>query len=85
MQRVEDTGNCRYKFSNGLLKLKLKEFIRESLKRDIVILDELPNSGLTVVEKLEKASTYCDCAIILLTRDDELMDGGETRKAECNS
>lgn len=67
---------------NELLKLKLKEFIRERLKREIVILDELPNSGLTVVEKLEKASTYCNCAIILLTRDDEVVDGG--RRARQN-
>lgn len=61
---------------NELLKLKLKEFIRDRLKREIIILDELPNSGLTIVEKLEKASTYCNCAIVLLTKDDELMEGG---------
>lgn len=61
---------------NELLKLKLKEFIRERLKRDIVILDELPNNGLTIVEKLEKASSSCNSAIVLLTKDDELKDGG---------
>lgn len=61
---------------NELLKFKLKEFIRERLKRDIVILDELPNNGLTIVEKLEKASSSCNSAIVLLTKDDELKDGG---------
>lgn len=61
---------------NELLKLKLKEFIRDRLKRKTIILDELPNSGLTIVEKLEKASSYCNCAIVLLTKDDELVDGG---------
>lgn len=61
---------------NELLKLKLKEFIRDRLKREIIVLDELPNSGLTIVEKLEKASSYCNCAIVLLTKDDELMEGG---------
>ena len=61
---------------NELLKLKLKEFIRERVKREIIILDELPNRGLTIVEKLEKASAFCNCAIVLLTKDDEIMDGG---------
>lgn len=61
---------------NDLLKLKLKDFIRNRLNRDTVILSELPNSGLTIVEKLEKASMSCNCAIVLLTKDDETKNGG---------
>ena len=36
----------------------------------------MPNRGLTIVEKLEKASAFCNCAIVLLTKDDEITDGG---------
>ena len=61
---------------NELLKLKLKEYIRSRLKREIIILDELPNNGLTIVEKLEKASAYCNYAIVLLTKDDQVKEGG---------
>ena len=61
---------------NELLKLKLKDFLQNKLQRDTVILSELPNHGLTVVEKLEKASRSCNRAIVLLTKDDETKDGG---------
>ena len=36
----------------------------------------MANNGLTIVEKLERASNYCNAAIILLTKDDETKDGG---------
>jgi len=61
---------------NELLKLKLKDFLTNRLGRRVVVLSELPSHGLTVVEKLERASQQCSCAIILMTRDDETKDGG---------
>ena len=60
---------------NELLLLRLKNFVATSLKLDSVVLKELPSRGLTVVEKLERASEKCSFAVILLTRDDEQHDG----------
>ncbi len=60
-----------------LLKYQLKDFLENKLKREVVILSEQPNKGLTVVEKLELASERCDKAIILLTKDDEMADGNK--------
>ena len=57
------------------LKYMLKDFVREKLGRNCVILAEQPNNGLTIVEKLEIASEKCNKAIILLTKDDEMSDG----------
>jgi predicted nucleotide-binding protein len=61
---------------NELLKLKLKDFVQSRLHRQAVILSEQPSRGLTIVEKLERASEKCKSAIILLTKDDEQIDGG---------
>jgi predicted nucleotide-binding protein len=61
---------------NELLKLKLKDFVENRLKRKAVVLSEQPSKGMTVVEKLERASGECSSAIILMTGDDTLRDGG---------
>ena len=37
-----------------LAKLKLKEFIRESLKFNPLVLADQPSDGMTIVEKLER-------------------------------
>lgn len=58
-----------------LLKLQLKDFVREKLGKKAVILSDQPNNGMTIVEKLEAASEKCNKAIILLTKDDEMADG----------
>lgn len=58
-----------------LLKYQLKDFVREKLGKTALILSELPNNGLTIVEKLEAVSEKCCKAIILLTKDDEMADG----------
>ena len=57
-------------------KLKLKEFLKERLRLEPVILADQPDLGLTVVEKLEKYGPQCDFALILLTADDETVGGG---------
>lgn len=60
---------------NEVLKLKLKDFLRDRLDRETLILSEYPNRGLTVVEKLEKVSKLCNQAVVLLTKDDKQEDG----------
>jgi hypothetical protein len=61
---------------NEVAKLKLKEFVKERLDMEPVILAEQPDLGLTVVEKLEKYGPECDFALILLTADDQTVSGG---------
>lgn len=61
---------------NELLKLKLKEFIQERLRKNVIVLADQPSRGLTVVEKLEKISNYCNRAVILMTKDDYQYDNG---------
>ncbi len=61
---------------NELLMLKLKDFIVTRLEKKPIILSQQPSKGLTVVEKLEKVSEVCCFAIILMTKDDEQINGG---------
>ncbi|TKJ42831.1 hypothetical protein CEE36_06080 [candidate division TA06 bacterium B3_TA06] len=61
---------------NELLKLKLKNFIAERLGLYPVILAEQPDLGLTIIEKLEKYGKDCDFALIILTADDQTVNGG---------
>ncbi len=61
---------------NELAKLKLKDFVREMLKFEPLILADQSNNGLTIVEKLEKYGRQCEFALILLTADDETAGGG---------
>jgi CheY-like chemotaxis protein len=78
MDEAVAAKRLRVFFSHGhneLLLLRLKNFLATSLKLDTVVLKELPSRGLTVVEKLERASEKCSFAIILLSRDDEQHDG----------
>lgn len=61
---------------NELLKLTLKDFVQNRYGRQPIILSEVPSKSMTVVEKLEKTSLQCNCAIILMTKDDQTEDGG---------
>jgi CheY-like chemotaxis protein len=61
---------------NELLKLKLKDFLQTKLRQTPIILADQPSRGLTIVEKLERASEECWFAVILMTKDDSLKDGG---------
>lgn len=78
VKEIEQKMSNRIFISHGhneLLKLKLKDFVQNKLHREPLILSEMPNSGLTVVEKLEQAGGLCNQAIVLLTKDDEIKDG----------
>jgi len=61
---------------NALVKHKLKDFVRDRLHMEPVVLSEQPDLGLTVIEKLERYGKACDFALIVLTGDDETSDGG---------
>ena len=58
------------------MKLKLRNFVKERLGCEPVVLAEQPDEGLTVIEKLEKYVKGCEFALIVLTADDETSDGG---------
>lgn len=80
IKEIEKKMNNKVFISHGhneLLKFKLKDFVQNQLNRVPLILSEMPNNGLTVVEKLENASILCNVAIVLLTKDDETKDGGK--------
>ncbi len=61
---------------NELAKHKLKDFVRDRLHMEAVVLVEQPDLGLTIVEKLEHYGRACQFALILLTGDDETASGG---------
>lgn len=61
---------------NEVVKLKLRNFVKERLGFDPVVLAEQPDEGLTVIEKLEKHGKGCVFALIVLTADDETAGGG---------
>jgi hypothetical protein len=60
---------------NEVAKHKLKDFVRERLRMEPVILAEQPDLGLTVVEKLEKYGPECQFALVLFTADDQTVSG----------
>ena len=61
---------------NEVLWRRLRDFLVSRLKLNTIVLQDLPSQGLTVVEKLERASERCRFAIILMTKDDEQRSGG---------
>jgi predicted nucleotide-binding protein len=60
---------------NELLRLRLMNFLNSRLGVETTVLMDLPNKGMTIVEKLERASERCCVAVILLTKDDDQPDG----------
>lgn len=67
---------------DDLAKHKLKDFVRDRLHMEAVVLAEQPDLGLTIVEKLEHYGRACQFALILLTGDDKTASGG--RRARQN-
>jgi fructose 1,6-bisphosphatase len=60
---------------NKVVTAKVKDFVRERLKLTPLILEDQPDEGLTIIEKLEKYACECCFAIIILTKDD-ITKGG---------
>lgn len=61
---------------NEHLKLKLKDFVQNRLKAEVIILADEPDDGLTIIEKLGRYGKSCNFALVLLTADDETREGG---------
>lgn len=50
---------------------RVKEFIKDDLKMDAIILMDEVNNGRTIPEKFEQYASECSYAVILMTPDDE--------------
>jgi len=61
---------------NELVTLKIKSFLIDTLKKNVVIFEEKAKNGLTIIENLENIISGCGKAIILLTKEDEQKNGG---------
>jgi predicted nucleotide-binding protein len=59
---------------NEIVRGKVKDFIRDRCHLEPLVLQELPSSGLTVIEKLEKYGRTADYAVMILTGDDIMQD-----------
>jgi len=58
---------------------RVKEFIKEDLNMEAVILMDEVNVGLTIPEKFEQSANECNYAVILMTPDDELKYEGSSK------
>jgi len=63
---------------NEVVRQRLKNFIGDRCGLEPIVLQDLPSSGLTVIEKLEKYGRVADFAVLILTGDD-LQEHGEVR------
>lgn len=63
---------------NEIVRHKVKNFVRDRLGYETLVLQELASSGLTIIEKLEQYGRLADYAILILTADD-ITDQGKAR------
>jgi|GEM_PF-1361681 len=61
---------------NELLKLKWRQFISQTMRKNTILFDDIPSRGKTVIEKLEIIAALSCFAVVLMTADDLLADGG---------
>jgi hypothetical protein len=61
--------------SNGVVWPKVKQFIQDRCGLEPIVLELRPNSGLTVIEKLERDGRLADYAVFVMTGDDKTEDG----------
>lgn len=54
---------------------KVERFINKDLKYKTVVLQEVYRSGETIVEKLESMLEDCDCAVAIMSPDDQMASG----------
>jgi predicted nucleotide-binding protein len=64
---------------NEIVRSKVKDFIRDRCRLQPLVLQELPSSGLTVIEKLEKFGRTADYAVLILTGDDVMAEADSKR------
>ncbi len=68
---------------SAVVRHKVKDFIRERCGCEPLVLEELPSSGMTVIEKLEKFGRLADYAVFILTGDDA-VEGEQGSRARQN-
>lgn len=61
---------------NEVVRHRVKNFLEDRCGIELVILEDLPSTGLTVIEKLERFGRIADYAVLILTGDDVSEDGG---------
>ncbi|MGD8781825.1 MAG: nucleotide-binding protein [Ignavibacteria bacterium] len=61
---------------NEAVTLKIRNFLKDDLNQHPILFEDSAKPGLTIVENLEIITRGCSRAIILLTKEDELKDGG---------
>jgi len=58
---------------------ELKNYIQNTLKwQEPIVLREQPNLGKTLIEKFEEHAHKVDCAFVLLTPDDKVLESGSS-------
>ena len=62
---------------NENVRMKLKQFLQERLSLEPIVLQDEPDLGMTIVEKLERYGSNCSFALIVLTSDDVTIEGGK--------
>ena len=67
---------------NQLVRHRVKGFVKDRCRLEPIILEELPSSGMTVIEKLEKYGRVADYAVLILTGDD--LDAAGAARARQN-
>jgi predicted nucleotide-binding protein len=60
---------------NSNLWKDVARFIEHELECEALVLQEQPNRGRTIIEKLEEETQRCHFAIIIMTAEDEQLDG----------
>ena len=71
--KVKD--GSKNKEDHGTLR-RVKEFIKEDIGMEPIVLMDEANNGKTIPEKFEEYANECDYAIILMTPDDKLKYEG---------
>ena len=66
-----------YGEANRLHAMELKEMLEKRWSLNVVLLEEEPPEGMTLVEKLEKYGRQADHAFVIMSPDDCVRNKGE--------
>lgn len=83
-EKIEEKIKAKKVFiSHGTSKewYKVQAYIERDLNHKTLELEQQPNLGRTIIQKLYEESNKCNCAIIVMTGDDK-FDNGEIRARE---
>ena len=60
---------------NQVVRERVEDFIHKGCGPDLIVLEDQPSEGMTVIEKLEKHGRLADYAVLILTGDDVSAEG----------